>query len=306
MFTRLYNHKFFRHHEFYDREAYENILHDPKSNLWRKLNAFIQLCVIFAVIVIMLETVSNWGEKYEIHFFIVDALLSLVFITEYIYRFLRARKKKFFLTKTMNIIDFLSFGPFFIGLIFAPVAGFDILKILRIFRTLRLFEVSSQSPIALWFMRTVQHYKQEYKGILGIFLTFLIVFSTFVYAFEKSVNPDFASIPHSIWWGLVTMTTVGYGDMVPMSLGWKIFGSVLIVLGPVLLAVISSITILVFMDVAESHKLSLFKTCAKCRAKNSDEANFCHNCAHDHFISWIMEVWEPQKIPFMKRLFSKR
>ena len=124
------------------------------------------------------------------------------------YRFMRAREKKVFVLKGMNIIDFLSFAPFFIGLIFAPLAGLDILKILRVFRVLRLFEVSAQSPIAIGFIKTIKEYQNEYRAILGIFLSLLIIISSFVYYSEVSVNPEFSSITQSLWWGIVTMTTV--------------------------------------------------------------------------------------------------
>lgn len=305
MFTRLYTHKFFRHHEFYDREVYENILKDPKSIVWKKINNFILFCVFLWVFWIILETVWDFWKKYVLEFFLLDAFVSFVFVTEYVYRFMRAKSKSFFVKRPMNLIDFLSFWPFFLGLLFAPIAGFEILRVLRVFRILRLFEVSSHSPIALGFMRTLRQYSQEYKGIFGIFLSFLVIFSTFVYHFEQSVNVEFASIPHALWWGIVTMTTVGYGDMSPVTLGGKICWGILVVLWPILLAVISSITILVFMDVAEGHKQSLFKTCAKCRTRNDDEANFCKHCWNKHFLSEIIEI-KRNKIPFLDKLFSKK
>ena len=304
MFTRLYTHHFFRNHNFYDREKYENILHDPESQLGRRINIFISLCVFLAVWVIVFETVADWGEKYKFQFFLIDAGVSIIFAIEYLYRFMRARSKSYFIKKPMNVIDFLSFWPFFLGLIFVPLAWFDVLKILRLVRILRLFEVSSQSPIALGFMRTLQGYKKEYKAILGIFGTLLIIFSTFVHYFESTLNPDFASIPHTLWWGIVTMTTVGYGDMTPITLWGKMCGAVLILFWPVLLAVISSITILVFMDVAEAHKQALFKSCAKCRTRNNDEANYCLHCGHTHFLSEVIEEKRP-KIAFISKLFSK-
>ncbi len=306
MFSRLYTHHFFRNHNYYDRERYENILKDPKSVVWRRINRFIDMCVFASVGIIILETVGDFSEKYQLPFFILDALISLVFAAEYNYRFMRAKNKKFFVTRPMNIIDFLSFAPFFIGMMFLPIAWFDFLKVLRLARILRLFEVSSHSPIALWFMRTLRAYKQEYVAIWAIFLSILIIISTFVYYLENAFNPDFSSIPQSMWWGIVTMSTVWYGDMVPTTVWWKILWSIVILLWPVMLAVMSSITILVFMDVAESHKQTIFKSCSKCRTRNDDEANYCKNCGNKHFISEVSWPAAESKIPFIGKLFSQK
>lgn len=303
MFARLYTHRFFRNHNYYDREKYENILRDPQSELWNKLNNFISFCVILSVFIIVIETVNNYNTIYKIEFFLIDVFVSLVFAGEFMYRFLRSKNKSFFIKRPMNVIDFLSFGPFFLWMIFIPFSWLDILKVLRLFRILRLLEVSAHSPIALGFARTLQWYSKEYKAIASIFFSLLIIISTLVYHFEVGNNPDFASIPHTLWWGIVTMTTVWYGDMAPITLGGKLFWVFLILLGPVLLAIISSITILVFMDVAEAHKQSLFKTCSKCRTRNQDEANYCMHCGEKHFIS---EVFEPKrsKLNLIKKLFS--
>jgi len=306
MFRRLLQYDILRKKDFYDREKYPDILSDPKSWLGKIIRIFIRFCVFIAVWVIILETMQGIGPKYQLEFFAIDAVISLIFAAEYLYRYVKSTGKKEFVLKGMNIIDLLSFAPFFIGLIFTSAAGLDILKILRVLRTLRLFEVSTSSPIALWFIKTIHEYQKEYRAILWIFLSVLIIVSSFVYYSEYRVNPDFSSIPQALWWGIVTMTTVWYGDMTPITFIWKFLWVILILLWPVLLAVISSITILVFMDVAESQKITHSKICRTCNTRNGEHANFCFNCWEQHFTDVDHTEEKKWKLSFLNKLFSKK
>jgi voltage-gated potassium channel len=155
-------------------------------------------------------------------------------------------------------------------------------------------------------MKTITEYQKEYRAILWIFLSLLIIISSFVYYAESSMNPEFSSIPQSLWWGIVTMTTVGYGDMAPVTLIGKSLWVILILLWPVLLAVISSITILVFMDVAESQKITTSKICITCKTRNSEHANFCYNCGEQHFTDIDHSEQWVRRIPLLNKLFSKK
>ncbi len=305
MFLRLLGYDIVKKKKFYDRDKYDDILSDPQSTLWRRLNNFVSLCVFIGVGIIILESIP-WaiGAFWE-DFFLVDVAISMVFALEYLYRFLRSKHKFDFSINIFNIIDLLSFVPFFIGLVFHVFGGLDVLKVLRLLRILRLFEVSSHSPIVLGFFNTIREYRHEYKAIFSIFISLLIIISTFVYYFEFPQNPDFASIPHTLWWGIVTMTTVGYGDMSPVTLYGKLFGTLLILLWPVLVAVIGSITILVFMDVAEAQKEGETKICTICKTHNPSEANFCFECGNQHFMGNDGSK-EKSQLSFIQKVFSRR
>ena len=262
----------------YDRKMYENALRDPKSKMWKKLSAAIELLVIVSVIIIIIESVADLGSVYKLPFFIIDYIIASIFAVEYTYRLFRAKSKKNFVWKPINIIDLLSFLPFFIWVLFMPLAGAEIVKVLRLFRILRLIDLTVHSDIVTWFFRTVKNYKNEYKAMISLFAIVLIIVSTLVYYVEAPVNPTFDSVPHSIWWGLVTMTAVGYWDMVPVTTAGRLLGSLLIFFWPVMLAVASAITILVFMDVAEWHKKFFEKNCSNCKQLNREDAIYCYNC----------------------------
>lgn len=156
----------------------------------------------------VLETVPSLHSEYKYIFFAGDFVISLIFLFEYLYRFLRSRDKKVFLSSFFNAVDFVSFAPFFLALIFPGLKSLEILKVMRLLRILRLFEVSAKSPIAIGFLKTIREYQKEYKAIGTLFVSVLIIISSFVYLLEYPQNPNFSSIPESLWWGLVTMTTV--------------------------------------------------------------------------------------------------
>lgn len=306
MFQRLLQYDRLKNQDFYDRDTYENIFQDPKSKMGKMLSYGIVICIVVSVFVVVLETVPGMMVNYFWQFFAIDLVVSLIFLTEYVYRFLRSQSKGKFVFSFFNTIDFLSFAPFFIALIFPWLTNLNVLRVLRLLRILRLFEVSAKSPIAIGFLKTIREYHREYKAIFTLFFSVLVIISSFVYFVEQSVNPSFASIPHALWWGLVTMTTVGYGDVIPITLAWKLFGVALILLGPILLAVISSITILVFMDVAEAQKITGTKVCATCKTRNNEHANFCHICGEQHFVEHHHDENIVEKIPLVGKLFSKR
>lgn len=122
MFQRLLEKQIFKHTPFYDRDKYENILDDPQSTIGKLTNLFIQVCVFIAVAAIMLETVGQYAREYYFEFLMIDGVVSCIFAVEYMYRFLLSSDKRKFIHKGMNIIDLLSFAPFFLGLIFSSLS----------------------------------------------------------------------------------------------------------------------------------------------------------------------------------------
>lgn len=263
----------------YDTKKYENILDDPNSKLWRILSKFITYLIIIFAFVISFESVWDNEIIFKNELFFFEAFISIVFAIEYFYRFFNSKNKKSFIISPIRIIDLLSFLPFFLWFI----TIWDFLKILRLLRLLRILRLIKEIPLTAWFVKSLKDYKEEYKAVFILFLIILFIGSSYIYFIEKSIPwTAFTSIPISLWWGLITMTTVWYWDMVPSSNSWKIIASFLVFIWPLILALSSAITVMVFMETSKRHEikwvLKRWKKCNRCHTKNPKDANYCMKC----------------------------
>ncbi len=268
--------------EFIIDDTDKNTLFEhTETKIWKIANFFIVILIILSIVLVMFESMWNNGKEFLYQIFIADLIISSLFWIEYIYRYIRSDKKSSFFYRPMNILDLLSFLPFFIITIIFWIGNYAILAIFRIFRLFKIFELFQRIPILVKLFRWINSHKVEYTAWIVIIWIILISFSTIIYFFEStfSWNTDFTSIPSTIWWAVVTMTTVWYWDMIPHSLWGKIFGWFLMFLWPIVIAILSSLTVLIFL---ESTKMIQYKkrdtSCNSCWANNLKDNNYCRHC----------------------------
>jgi len=269
-------------------------INNKENSIHNIIDSIIFFSTIFFLVSIVIESIWNIWEHYNIVFFIIDFIISTIFTIEYFLYFSCSKHKRQFILNFWRIIDLLSFAPFFILLL----VGFfithlqwnfsliiDILIILKLFRIFKILRLLDKIPLTNWFLHSLKEYKEEYKAVFILFFTILYILSFAVYYFEHNTNPQINNMLDALWWWLVTMTTVGYGDIVPVTPIWKAIASLLIFTWPLVLWLVSAITIMVFMDNTERHRYIIFsklskrvKFCPKCNAKNLKEANYCMKC----------------------------
>jgi len=265
---------------FVDDTDKNTVFEHTNTKLWRYANYGIIFLILLSVWLVMFESIWNNWEDYLYCIFYTDLFISVLFLIEYVYRFVNSDEKRRFPFRVTNILDLLSFLPFFIITAILGIWNYAAFSLFRMFRIFKIFELFSQIPILLKLSKWIYKHKFEYLSAITVIFIILIFFSTAIFYIENFLwwNSDFSSIPSTMWWAAVTMTTVWYWDIVPMTTLWKILAWILMFLWPVVIAIISSITVFVFL---ESTKLIEFwrVNCSSCWTANAKSSNYCKYCA---------------------------
>ena len=206
------------------------------------LNGFLLILILVNVAAVTMETVR---EIYDVHkqlFVYIELFSVLIFTLEYIARIwvcvenqdlvpIPAWKMRLrFITSPMGIIDFLAILPFYLFGLGALTQG-D-LRYLRLFRLVKILKLTRYSHALQTFVSVFKKERRILVSSLGIIIIALIASSGAIYAFERHAQPEaFSSIPATMWWTMATLTTVGYGDMVPVTLAGKVVGSFVMLSG---------------------------------------------------------------------------
>uniref|UniRef100_A0A8C4Z9E6 Potassium voltage-gated channel subfamily D member 3 n=1 Tax=Gadus morhua TaxID=8049 RepID=A0A8C4Z9E6_GADMO len=178
------------------------------------------------------------GERYTVAFFCMDTACVMIFTVEYLMRLFAAPSRYHFMRSVMSIIDVVAILPYYIGLVMTDnedVSGAFVT--LRVFRVFRIFKFSRHSQGLRILGYTLKSCASELGFLLFSLTMAIIIFATVMFYAEKgSSSTKFTSIPASFWYTIVTMTTLGYGDMVPKTIAGKIFGSICSLSGVLVIA----------------------------------------------------------------------
>ncbi len=213
---------------------------EPGDRLSQIVDVLLISLIVFSATAIILESISPIYRAYERQFFWFEAITVGVFSLEYALRLWScvegapAGDKPWhfrlrYLRSGAAVIDFVAIFPFYLMLIGA--GGLD-MRFLRMFRLLRVLKLTRYSA-ALNIL--VQAFKENARSLAAAFFILLMVMlvaATGMYHFEREAQPEaFSSIPASMWWAFATLTTVGYGDITPITAGGRVFGALITVLG---------------------------------------------------------------------------
>ena len=208
----------------------------------------IQILIVLSLICFTVETIPGLNPDTYKLLNTLEIIFVAIFTLEYAARVYLAKKKLKFIFSFFGLIDLIAILPFYLSL------GFDLrtvraVRFIRVFRLLKLTRYNS----AVNFLRDAfRESKEELLVFTFLASSLLYLTSVGIYYFEKDLQPEeFGSVPQALWWSVVSLTSVGYGDVTPISTAGKIFTSIILFLGIGLISVPSAIMVSAFSKASQ-------------------------------------------------------
>ena len=254
------------------------IIFESDTPMGKGFDLLLIFSILCSVIVVLLDSVQYYNNHYGEILYILEWFFTLLFTLEYFLRIYCIGKPSLYIKSFFGIIDFLSIIPTYIS-IFLPASRYlsviRILRVLRIFRILKLIFYIGEANLLIKAM-----YASRRKVIVFLFSIFTLVtiLGSLMYLIEGEAN-GFTSIPRSIYWAIVTITTVGYGDISPQTEFGQVLASVAMIIGYATIAIPTGIVSAEYTNMIQKTNNIVCQGCGN--ESHEDDAKFCKECGKD-------------------------
>ena len=259
----------------------KKLLHDiiftSETKSAKLFDILLMITIILSILVVMLDSVAEIHDDYGHALFIAEWVFTILFTIEYILRIAIASSKLKYIFSFYGIVDLMAILPTYISLF---LAGYQyliiirVLRLLRIFRILKLYRFIGASSYLVESLKASRH---KIAVFLSAVMAIVVVMGAAMYLIEGPEN-GFRSIPESIYWAIITLTTVGYGDITPLTPLGKALASIIMLTGYSIIAVPTGIITVELSKKKKSSK-KLSKCCSECGCEDHDkDAEYCKVC----------------------------
>lgn len=261
------------------RESLNIIIFGAETRPAKIFDLVLIFSIVCSVMSVMLGSVNSLWAKYSQWFFYTEWFFTLLFTIEYLLRLIAVRRPWLYCRSFFGIVDFLSIAPTYLGFFFPDIHYMLVIRALRLLRVFRILKLSEYMSEAQVLMSALNNSRHKILVFLYTVCTLVIVFGSLMYVVEGS-DAGFTSIPRSVYWAIVTLTTVGYGDIAPQSALGQVIASAIMIMGYGIIAVPTGIYSAELMKVGTSKDINN-EACPDCGESGHDyDANYCKYCGH--------------------------
>lgn len=256
------------------------IIYEADTPAGKAFDIVLLFVILLSIVVVMLESVKSIHREYFEYLYITEWVITIIFTIEYILRIITIKKPKHYIFSFYGIIDFISTIPTYLTLF---MGGYNVLLAVRALRLLRIFRIlkiaryvgeANKLSVAL------RHSRPKILVFLFAVVVITIIAGTVMYLVEGEES-GFSNIPLSVYWCIVTLTTVGFGDIAPVTPLGRFIASFIMITGYGIIAVPTGIVSAEYSRAREKSVPVNTQVCPHCAEnKHLDGAEYCHNCGN--------------------------
>jgi len=258
------------------------IIYESNTPAGKAFDIGLLIAIFTSIIVVMLDSVVSIHAQYGRLFSTLEWIFTALFTVEYVLRLVSIRKPFRFVWSPLGIIDLISLLPSYLSIFFIGAQSLLVFRALRLLRVFRIFKLGQFLTEINFLTHALKNSLRKISIFLLTVLTITVILGSIMYLVEKKEN-GFSNIPESIYWAIVTITTVGYGDISPITPLGKFVASVVMLIGYAIIAVPTGI-ITHDIAIAARQKKELPESCPNCSREGHDsDALFCKYCGSSLF-----------------------
>lgn len=257
------------------REKLYIVIFEADTPAGKAFDVALLFAIGLSVLLVMLESVKEVEVDYRYYLKVSEWFFTILFTIEYALRIISAKKPIKYITSFFGIIDLIAVIPTYLTFFIVGTHYLVVVRTLRLLRVFRILKLAKYVGASRIISDALISSRAKIFVFLFAVLNTVIILGTLMYLIEGSES-GFTSIPRSIYWAIVTLTTVGYGDIAPSTILGQFLASLIMIMGYAIIAVPTGIVTSEFTR----RKLGNSNNCEKCGAKNDYDAKFCKNCGN--------------------------
>lgn len=273
------------------RQRIYEIIFEADTPFGKLFDVVLLWAIVFSVLAVCLDTVVWFQEHYHRELLIAEWIFTGLFTIEYALRVATVRKPLRYVFSFYGLVDLLSILPTYISILLPGTQHMLVIRILRLLRVFRVLKLGRYVDESQVLVTAIRNSKRKIIVFLFTVLTLVVVIGAAMYLIEGPKH-GFTSIPKSMYWAIVTLTTVGYGDITPSTIPGQMLSAFLMIMGYGIIAIPTGIVTAELTSISREHGVST-RTCPSCLAQgHRPEARFCLYCSSS--LVWVEAVQEAE------------
>lgn len=259
------------------KEKIHEIIFEADTPLGKRFDIILMVIIVMSVIAVMLETVPSIQAKYGNFLYVLEWIFTVFFTIEYLLRLYCVYRPYKYATSFFGIVDLLAILPTYLSMFLIGFQSLLVIRILRLMRVFRIFKLWSFLTEGRQLMNALKASRPKITIFMFFVLLMVTIIGSVMYLVEGGQeNTGFSSIPQSIYWAIVTLTTVGYGDIAPLTDFGRFLAAIVMMLGYSVIAVPTGIVSVELFGVKEQENTQACRFCSK--EGHDDDAMHCKYC----------------------------